>query len=312
VKIFLSSKSFPKSIKNPIIALGNFDGVHLAHQKMFQMAGHQAKQLRGTTVAYTFDPHPVKVLSQSSAPAMINTLPQKLELLRGQKLQAVVVEPFDRKFAHLGAREWFEKIIRGRLHAAGVVAGYDFTFGVKRSGTVETLHQLCREFNLHCEILDAQTLGDTLISSSQIRHFISHGEMHRAAELLGQPYFIDGVVIQGVGRGKQIGIPTANLKVENELLPSRGVYACRVKVGLRSYDAVTNIGYNPTFGGESLSVETHLLRFHKKLYGKKLRLFFIKKIREEKPFASAEALVSQIKKDIHTAETLIKLKRRHE
>jgi riboflavin kinase/FMN adenylyltransferase len=306
VKIFHSSKSFPKSVKNPIIALGNFDGVHLAHQKMFQMARQAARRLGGTAIAYTFDPHPVQVLAQSSAPPMINTLSQKLELIRKQKFKAVVVEPFDHKFAHLGSREWFEKIILDRLHAKGLVAGYDFTFGVKRSGTVETLHHLCQEYKIYCDILEAQTLGDTLISSTQIRHLISHGDMPGVAQLSGRPYFIDGTVIQGVGRGKQIGVPTANLKVENKLLPARGVYACRAKVGLRSYGAVTNIGYNPTFGGESLSVETHLLRFRKKLYGKKIRLFFIKKIREEKTFASVNELVGQIKKDIHIAELIIK------
>jgi riboflavin kinase/FMN adenylyltransferase len=306
VKIYHGSKSFPKSVKNPIVALGNFDGVHLAHQKMFQLARKEAKQLRGTAVAYTFHPHPVQVLSESSAPAMINTLEQKMELLRVQKLNAVIVEPFDHKFAHMESGEWFEKIIIHRLHARGIVAGYDFTFGVKRSGTVETLHQLCHKHHIRCHILEAQTWGDTLISSTQIRHFVSHGEMERAAELLGRPYFIDGTVIQGVGRGRQIGIPTANLQSQNTLLPARGVYACRAKVGLRRYGAVTNIGYNPTFGGESLSVETHLLRFRKKIYGKQIRLFFTKKIREEKIFTSAEELVGQIKRDIGITEKILK------
>ena len=288
--------------------MGNFDGVHRAHEKMFQLAHREAKRLRGSAVAYTFDPHPVKVLSKSSAPAMINTLPQKLELLGEQKLKAVVVEPFDLKFAHMDAREWFEKIILHRLHAAGVVAGYDFTFGVKRSGTVETLHQLCEEYKIQCHVLKAQTAGETLISSTQIRNFISQGELTQAAELLGRPYFIDGSVVRGVGRGKQIGVPTANLQTENELLPARGVYACRAKVGLRKYGAVTNIGYNPTFGGSSLSVETHLFHLHRRLYGKKLRLYFLQKIREEKTFASAEELVGQIKKDIRSAELILKQK----
>lgn len=306
MKVFQGSKQFPKSLRNPVVALGNFDGVHLAHQKMFQVARQEAKRLRGSALAYTFDPHPVQVLAESSAPPMINTLSQKLELLSEQKLKAVVVEPFDHRFAHMEAGEWFEKILLHRLHAKGVVAGYDFTFGVKRSGTVETLHHLCEAFKIHCTILEAQTLGDTLISSTQIRRFIFQGEMERASALLGHPYFIDGTVIQGVGRGSRIGIPTANLEVENTLLPARGVYACRAKVGMRRYGAVTNIGFNPTFGGESLSVETHLLRFRKKLYGKKLRLFFVKKIREERTFSSAEDLVSQIKKDIESAEKLLR------
>lgn len=306
MKVFHSSREIPKKFSQTVVALGNFDGVHLAHQAMFQLTKRLAKKLKSKAVAYTFEPHPAKVLSKATQTLRINNLDQKLELLKAQKLHAVVVEPFDKRFAAMGPKEWFQEVLVKRLHAKGVVAGYDFTFGKKRSGTSELLHQLCQDNKMHCEILSAQLDKGTLISSSQIRQFVSLGRVDLAAELLGRPFFIDGEVIQGFGRGAAIGIPTANLKVLGELLPSKGVYACLARVGRRNYWAVTNIGMNPTFGGESLSVEAHLLRFNKDIYGKTIRLFFIKKIREEKAFSSADDLVAQIHKDIRRTKDILK------
>ncbi len=306
MKIYHSSKEFPSSVRNPVVALGNFDGVHLAHQKMFQWAARQAKKIKGKTVVYTFDPHPVKILSKESAPLMINTLEQKLELIAECKVDAVILEPFDLSFAHLEGREWFEKILVKRVHASVLVAGYDFTFGTHRSGTVETLHALCEEFHMGCHILPAQLLHDALISSSQVRQFVQNGEVKRAAKLMGRPYFIDGEVIRGVGRGGTLGIRTANLKVENELIPQSGVYACQVQWLKKKFSAVTNIGINPTFGGQTLGVETHLLNFNKDIYREKLRLYFVDKIREERTFASPQDLVRQIKNDIQAAKKILK------
>ena len=305
MKVYRGSKSFPASAKRPIVALGNFDGVHLAHQKMFRLAVALAKKLKGIALAYTFDPHPVKVLSRASAPAMINTLPQKLELLKKTGLQAVVIEKFQVQFAHLSPEAWFHKVILKKLHAAGVVVGYDFTFGAHRSGTVETMEKLCTDAGLACEVLEAQLLGETLISSSRIRDFVGKGEVDTAAKLLGRPFFIDGKVIQGAGRGASLGIRTANLKTDNELTPMGGVYACQAELGKRRYPAVTNIGLNPTFGGRTLSIETHLLGFHRNIYGKDLRLHFIQRIRDERSFDAVEALVTQIHKDIDRAKKIL-------
>lgn len=305
MKIYKSSKKFPASIKNPVVALGNFDGVHKAHQKMFGLAKRMAKRVRGKTVVYTFDPHPVKVLSKASAPPLINTLEQKLELIKKTGIDLVVVEPFLLKFAHTDAMNWFKKIIVNRLHAKGVIAGYDFTFGMHRSGTVEKLHRYCEGHEIVCQILEAQLYGETLISSTQIRQFVSQGDMKRAEELLGRPFFIDGKVIQGMGRGATLGIRTANLMVNNELLPQPGVYACYAQVEKRRHKAVVNIGINPTFGGQTLGVEAHLLNFKKNIYGKKLRLFFEEKIRDEHTFASAEELVGQVRLDIKIAKAIL-------
>lgn len=306
MKVYYSSKEFPKTLKNPVVALGNFDGVHLAHQKMFQKAKNIAKKIGGHTVAYTFNPHPVKVLSQATETPMINTLDQKLELLKNLKLDAAVVEPFDKKFAHMEAEVWFDKVLRKRLHVKALVAGYDFTFGRHREGTSEILKKLCKENNIQCEILTAQLAKNTLISSSQIRQLIMLGKVNLASQFLGHPYFLDGKVIQGFGRGAAIGIPTANLKIKNEILPAQGVYACRARVKGKMYDAVTNIGMNPTFGGKSLSVESHLLHFRQEIYGETIRLYFQKKIREEKSFSKANDLVEQIHQDIEKAEKILR------
>jgi riboflavin kinase/FMN adenylyltransferase len=306
MKTYYSSQKFPAMLKNPVVTLGNFDGVHRAHQKMLQMTRSLAKKKHGKSVVYTFNPHPVKVLAQASAPPMINTLEQKLELIEKTGIDVVVLEPFNLKFAHLEAKKWFEKIIVRNLHAAGVIAGYDFTFGTHRSGTAELLQELCRRHHIDCRILEAQLLNETLISSTQIRHWVAQGDMRHAADLLGRPFFIDGQVIQGMGRGKTLGIRTANLKVKNELLPQSGVYACFARVGKRTYPAVTNIGMNPTFGGQTLSIETHLLNFKKDVYDQELRVFFVEKIREEQTFSSPEELTRQIQSDIKAAQKILR------
>lgn len=306
MRVYRSSLKFPRSAKHPVFALGNFDGVHLAHQKMFALTRSAAKRLGGISAAYTFDPHPVRVLSKDSAPPMLNTLEQKLELLEACGLNAVVIEPFDLSFAHSKAEAWLEHVLLKRLRPRSVVVGYDFTFGTHRSGTVETLEHFCKKHDIQCQVLEAQMCGETLISSTRIRNFLSRGDVDRAADLLGRPYFIDGIVIRGAGRGASLGIPTANLRPLNELIPLPGVYASWVEVGKKRYKSVTNIGFNPTFGGETLSIEAHLLHFKKEIYGKTLRLHFAQKIRGERSFPNVEQLVAQIRRDIQKAEKIFR------
>lgn len=272
---------------------------------MFALAEKAAQKAKGISVAYTFFPHPVKVLSIRSAPLLINTLEQRLELIAGTGMAAAVVEPFDLKFAHMAAEEWFEKTLVGNLKAVGVVAGYDFTFGTHRSGTVETLEKLCRKHGMECRILEARLAGETLISSTQIRDFIGKGEVALAAELLGRAFFVDGTVVKGAGRGVQLGIRTANLKTENELLPLNGVYATWAELGGRRYRSVSNVGMNPTFGGTTVGIEAHLLGFKRNIYGKKLRLHFVERLRSERSFSGPGELVQQIGKDIEAAEKIL-------
>ena len=306
MKIFHSSKEAHNHLKNPVVALGNFDGVHLAHRKMFELTRAMAKKCRGNPYIYTFDPHPVKVLSPESAPPLITTLSQKLNLIKKSKIKGIVLEPFTPSFAKLSPEAFFEEILLKRLQVKGVVAGYDFTFGAKRAGTIETLERLCLHHGVACRILEAFLLGNTLVSSTQIRNLLQTGHVERASEMLGRPFEIVGTVIRGEGVGASIGFPTINLWVENELIPSLGVYATRVRWGRRRHHGVTNIGFRPTFGGNRLTVETHLLRFKGRLYGKKIRLEFIQRIREERMFPTVAALVGQIEKDVDVAKKILR------
>ena len=306
MKVFQGSQAAHNKIKRPVLALGNFDGLHLAHQKLLQVTLQLAKQCRGTPCVYSFVPHPVKVLSPQSAPPLISTLQQKNQLIKKQKIKALILEPFLKDFSDLSAEEFFEKILVKKLGIAGVVAGYDFTFGSKRSGNADLLKELCNQQGIPCKIISAQHQQNTLISSSQIRSFIQKGSVDQATELLGRPFEILGVVVKGDGIGTSLGFPTANILTENELIPGNGVYATQVKIGLRTYNSITNIGFRPTFGGKKLTLETHIFRFKKKIYGKEIRIRFIKKIRDEITFASVQDLIKQIKKDVESAQRIFK------
>ncbi|MCP5468635.1 MAG: bifunctional riboflavin kinase/FAD synthetase [Deltaproteobacteria bacterium] len=309
-KILHGSSEFKSNFKskNPeqlVLALGNFDGVHLAHQELIKQAVACAKKIQGKCYVYTFEPHPVKVLSKIAAPLMINTLDQKNALLLRLGVDGIILEKFDSQLAKMSAQDWFQKIVVQRLAANAIFTGYDFTFGYRRSGTVDTLQQLCQNHSIAFHMLSAQLFKKTLISSTQIRHFLEKGEITLANELLAYPFFIEGEVIQGMGRGQQLGIPTANLKTNNELIPPRGVYICRAVYQNKSFDAVTNIGINPTFGGQTLSIETHLLNFSQDIYQQKIRLHFYKKLRDEISFASVQDLTTQIAKDIKAAKAYL-------
>lgn len=303
MKVFTSSlkaKSFCQ--KGAAITIGNFDGVHRGHQDILKKLITKAKQLKIPSVVYTFKPHPVKVLSPHNAPKLIQTLPQKIELLKNQGVDAVVLEPFTRKFASLTAKPFFEKILKNRLNSRFILVGYDFTFGAKRSGNRDTLKQLCDQHDIDLLIEDAFFVKDTLSSSSLVRKEISEGDIVSANKLLGRPYFIDGVIVKGDGRGRTIGVPTANLDSDQELLPDTGVYATIAEINKKKYASVTNIGKAPTFGEHPLRIECHLIGQEMNLYKKKMRLHFLYHLRNEKKFSDQNELIKQIHADIKKAK----------
>lgn len=307
MKVFNSSnsaKDFCK--KGSAVALGNFDGIHLGHREILKMLKEEAGKRRIPSVVYTFEPHPVKILSPAVAPQLINTFKQKIELLDECGIDAVVVEKFNRPFSHNSSDEFFWKYLLGHLNSQFIIVGYDFTFGSKRQGNIETLQRLCFENRVDVMIMDPFFAKDTLVSSTLIRKYIQERKVKKTIPLLNRPFFIDGEVVSGEKRGKNLGIPTINLKTKNELIPKEGVYATRAMIGPRCHSGVTNIGTNPTFGGKRLSIETYLFKFKKKIYGKKVRLFFLDRIRDEKRFKNPEALTRQVQKDIVHAKKILK------
>lgn len=289
------------------LTIGNFDGVHLGHRAIIQSLTSQAIKLNLTSCLLTFDPHPVKILSPQVAPKCINTTKQKKELLSTTGLDIIVLQKFDKSFSKAKPEYFFSKYLVEDLNAQYISVGYDFTFGEKRLGTIETLEILCYKNNIPVKIIDAKMLNNTLISSTVIRKLIREGQISPANKLLSRAFFIDGTVTHGYHRGTSLGIHTANLKTENELIPGDGVYATFVEWNHKIYDSVTNIGFNPTFDNTDRSIETHILNFDQDIYQSELRLIFIEKLRDEIRFATPSALVTQIEKDIIKANDILKL-----
>lgn len=291
-------------IRNPVIALGVFDGVHRGHREIFRQILDRAKTIAGTGIVYTFDPHPVTIVAPSSAPKMINTLRQRIDLIRSCGIKKVFVQTFTRVFSRQTPEQFFDRIIVGQLKARELFAGYNFTFGIQRSGTIEHLEQFGRKAGIGVTIIRPFLWRETLVSSTQVRHFLSEGNLPAAEDLLARPYFIEGEIVRGRGiGGKELGIHTANLEPENDPILPIGVYVTRTKVGSKRYRSVTNIGPNPTFGPGRVSIETHLLEgFHRNIVGKQIRVEFLQKIREEIRFNTPHDLGTQIRNDIEMAK----------
>ena len=295
------------SLKGCAICLGNFDGVHLGHQALFGEAGEH-----GAVVALTFQPHPGKVLQPQLAPRLIVTQARKLELLQSYGVSCVIVQPFSLDYARTSP-EAFESALLDSVGARTVVVGYDFTYGQKRAGTVQTLERAALTRGAQVKTVAAVSLEGVVVSSSKIREYVLEGRVEAAASLLGRPFDLDGLVVPGAGRGRTIGFPTANIDTTNELRPAAGVYAVRVHIlsdqPERWHGGAANIGVKPTFGGGEVTIEAHLFDFSGELYGKRLRVEFLERLRAEKRFGSASELSSQIGRDLEAARAAVARRR---
>jgi riboflavin kinase/FMN adenylyltransferase len=305
---FRGHNSLPRRLRNPVVAIGNFDGVHRGHAHIFEQTRTLARGVAGEAVVLTFDPHPAKVLAPSYAPPLITPLARKLELIAACAMDATVVEPFDRAFAAHSAEDFARGVLADGLGARHVVVGYDFTFGAKRSGNVDRLRALGSQLGFDLTVVAPVSVDGIVCSSTKVREFVLEGRVDGAALLLGRDAEVEGSVVRGAGRGRTIGVPTANVQPETELLPKNGVYAGwgqRLSDGKR-WNAAINVGTNPTFvSGHTISVEAHLLDCDEDLYDQRLRIGFVQRLRDEERFASREALVAQIGKDIEQARALM-------
>jgi len=299
------------------VALGNFDGLHRGHMKIIDRVRRRAAERGGTAVAMTFDPHPPRIVRPDKAPALIMTLEQKLEAFERAGMQAVAIVEFTKEMSLWPPEHFVERVLVGWLRASEVWVGANFLFGHDRAGNFSLLRLLGEQHDFRAEKIDPVRYKDFVVSSTRVRRLISEGRVDEAAALLGHHHFIDGVIVAGDGRGRQIGFPTANLRSANELLPERGVYATfallspagRSGAERVAYPAVTNIGVRPTFGQDDVvHVETHVLDLSgagaPDLYGQAMRLLFVQRIREERAFADAGALTAQIHADIAQARAL--------
>jgi len=291
----------PRGWPRPAVTVGNFDGVHRGHQALVAQAVADARASAGTAVVLTFDPHPSRVLAPERAPATIMTLEQKAERLGRLGVDRVAVLPFTPSLAAQPAPEFARRVLHDALQATTVVVGAGFRFGRGRAGDVALLRRLGRSLGFGVHGMRPVFHQGAPISSSRVREALARGDVEGAAEMMGRPFAIDGTVVRGAGRGRTIGIPTANLAPVNETLPGNGVYACWIRVGGPDrplLPAVANVGRRPTFGGAETTVEAHVLDVDEDFYDQPARLAFQARLRPEQTFPGAEALVAQIQKDV--------------
>ena len=287
----------------PVLTIGNFDGVHRGHQELLKRLIARAREREAPATVYTFDPPPRVVLEPGRHPPRILSLPDKVALLGEHGVERVVVETFDRGFArHPGA--WFvDEVLGRRLDPLALLVGHDFRFGRGREGTAALVRARLPE--LPFSQLEAEREGDRIISSSRIREAVARGEVALAARMLGRCPRLRGAVVHGDGRGRTIGVPTANVDPETELLPARGVYAVRlVDGGGRALPGVANLGVRPTFDGRTYTVEVHVLDFGEDLYGQRVSVDFVARIRGEQRFAGPDELVARIRQDVQAAREI--------
>jgi riboflavin kinase/FMN adenylyltransferase len=297
----------PPGWHQPVLALGNFDGLHRGHMKIIDRVRRRAGERGGTPVAMTFDPHPPRVLRPDKAPPLLMTTAQRLEALERAGMHGVVVVRFTEELAKWEPEAFVRIVLAEWLRVVEVWVGANFLFGHDRSGNFSLLRALGSRYQYRAEKIDPVRYRDFVVSSTRIRRLIAEGRVDEAAALLGHPYFIDGVVARGDGRGRAIGFPTANLVPGNDLVPPRGVYATLAIVDGVTRPSVTNIGVRPTFdapGGEM--VETHVLGESRDLYDARLRLAFVQRLRDERRFPDVDALREQIQADCRQAERLFR------
>ena len=295
----------PARWHKPVLALGNFDGLHRGHTKIIERVRRVAAERGATSLVLTFDPHPPRIVRPDKAPPLLMTLEQKLEALEKAGIYGVAIVTFTLELSRWEPELFVKTVLVDWLRVGEVWVGADFLFGRDRSGNFSLLRALGSQYGFRVEKIDPVRYKDFVVSSTRVRRLVAEGRVDEAGALLGRHVFIDGVVIQGAGRGRELGVPTANLQTVNELLPPHGVYATTVTIEGVVHAGVTNIGLRPTFGDVTRpTIEVHVLGLARDLYGKRVRLGFVQRLRDERQFPDVDALKAQIDADVRRARRL--------
>jgi len=290
--------------RRTVISIGNFDGVHIGHQAVLSHVVRRAQVAETTAVAMTFDPHPIKLLRPSEAPRLVTTLEQRLALIARTGIETTLVVPFTHRLARMDARDFVRDVLVDRLGVQEVYIGNNFRFGADRGGDVALLKSMGEELGFEAAAAPIVEAAGGVVSSTRVRNAVASGRVEEVSTLLGRTFFIDGRVLEGKRLGRTLGFPTLNIEVENEIEPSHGVYVTMVRIPSfdRTFAAVTNIGVRPTVYQNSLTtVESHLLDFTADVYQERVRLFFLRRLRDEQAFNSTMQLMTQIRRDVETA-----------
>ncbi|HVW86281.1 MAG TPA: bifunctional riboflavin kinase/FAD synthetase [Bryobacteraceae bacterium] len=303
IRIFHSASDVPPDFGPSVVTIGNFDGVHSGHREIMRRVVAIARERALTPTVLTFDPHPARVLAPDRAPKLIMTIGQRLRRLEAAGIEAVLLLPFSLEFARLTPDEFARQTLVATLKARCVLVGEDFRFGYKQSGDIDTLQSLGREYGFDVQpVLAIQGRGDR-VSSTWIRQLVIAGRVSQACRLMGTPFALEGEVVRGHGIGSKQTVPTLNLAPENELLPKTGVYVTRTRdeASGREWRSITNVGYRPTFEGDALTVETYLLDPPPSEAPARIEVSFLHFVRDERKFATPEALRAQILRDVNAA-----------
>ncbi len=307
MRSFRALDQVPAGLGPSVVAIGNFDGVHIGHREIIRRAAAVAKGRGLSAVVLTFDPHPARVLAPERAPRLITTIAQRLRHMESEGADAAVLLPFSIGLAKLSPEDFVREVLADRLHARLVIVGEDFRFGHKQAGNLQTLRDLGARCGFEVESAGAILRHGERVSSSAVRALVSAGKVSRACRLLGQPFALEGFVVKGQGIGSKQTVPTLNLAPENELLPAAGVYVTRTREldeAGRAWSSISNVGYRPTFDGKDLTCETFLLDTFDGVTPARIEVQFLKLVRSEKKFESSELLRAQIMKDVRIANRL--------
>jgi riboflavin kinase/FMN adenylyltransferase len=309
MKIIDNLDKIYEPFKNAVITIGNFDGVHIGHQALFHEVIETAENIDGTSIAMTFDPHPIRVLKQNNYPPLITLHEQKAKLIGRTQIDVLICVPFTRDFAALSAEEFIRDLLVGQIGMKAMVVGEDYSFGKNREGNIDLLKAYAPRYGFEVIVADWIKMSKGFaerISSTKIRELVIDGLMEQAEKMLGRYYQIRGRVVTGRDRGgKLLGIPTANVNLHDELCPKIGIYAVTGECRGKSFKGVANIGYSPTFENHDFTVEVHIFDFDDDIYGEKIRVNFIKRIRDEVKFSNISELIDQIKEDIAAAREIL-------
>ena len=281
-----------------VATFGNYDGVHLGHRRILERVKEAAREHEAESVVALFDPHPVKVLRPDKDFRVITTLDSRLEMFASLDLDAALVIPFDRTVAAIEAEDFVTHVIGDLLHVRHIVLGGDARFGHGRRGDTQMLRDMGAELGFCVEVVGAVEVDGIRVSSSAVRRAVAAGNVELAARMLGQPFFLTGEIVGGDQRGRQIGFPTANLRPDVNLAPSPGVYEGRLVVQGEPHVCVVNVGFRPTFGEGDMHIEAHVLDFHREIYGERVRLSFLRRLRDEQRFEDVSELIAQIRSDV--------------
>src|SRR4051812_38808752 len=290
---------------NPVLALGNFDGLHRGHMKIIDRVRRRAGERGGTPAAMTFEPHPSRVLRPDKAPPLLMTKEQRIEALTRSGMQGVAVVRFTHEMSQWDPEMFVRQVLVEWLHVVEVWVGANFLFGHERKGTFTVLRSLGARYGFRSEKIDPVRYKDFVVSSTRVRRLVSEGRVDEAGALLGHQYVIDGTVMRGDQRGRTLGFPTANLCTDNELLPPNGVYATTARIGQVVHASVTNVGTRPTVDDSGrIVIETHVFDVDRDLYGQPMRVGFVQRLRDERAFESLDALRAQIDADCRRSRVL--------